>query len=68
VYFDALDHVGQLEHSDRTIKSSGLVRVIRPSAHRVSELYVIVSSMGSYHTVGARTDGQISITQHGLRG
>jgi hypothetical protein len=38
VYFDALDHVGQLEYSDRTIKSSGLVRVIRPSAHRVSVL------------------------------
>jgi hypothetical protein len=51
VYFDALDHVGQLEYSDRTIKSSGLVRVIRPSAHQVSELYVTVSYQGAYDTV-----------------
>jgi len=67
VYFDALDHVGQLEYSGRTIKSSGLVRVTRRCAHRVSVLYVTVSSLGSYHAVGVSTDGQISITQPGLR-
>jgi len=68
VDFDALDHVGELEYSGRTIKSSGLVRVIRPSAHQVSELYVIVSSLGGCLTVGTSTDGQISNTQDGLRG
>lgn len=66
--FDALDHVGELEYSGRTIKSSGLVRVIRPSAHQVSELYVTLSSSGGCLTVGASTDGQISIAQDGLRG
>jgi len=67
VNFDALDHVEELEYSGRTIKSSGLVRVIRPSAHQVSELFARLSSLDGCHMVGASTDSQITIIQDGSR-